>query len=321
MTPRLLALDWGTTRLRATLVDDQGMPLDVRSAESGILKVRDARFEAALESLCSDWLDQYPIPIIASGMIGSRQGWLEAPYLDSPASPSSASPALRPIALERGRTLHLIPGVRTLSPTGMDDVMRGEETQIWGADLSEPSVLVLPGTHSKWVLCGSNHSIEMFRTWMTGELYSVLSTHSILGRLMNDGASPAAFELGVRRALDEPDALSALLFSVRSAGLLARLQADELPDYLSGLLIGSEVAAAARIFLADQQSPATSGRAPPRPSFGARSPVRLIGDSALCARYATAMTIARIESVTLPEDLASRGAWRLARAAGLLETT
>jgi 2-dehydro-3-deoxygalactonokinase len=199
---RLIALDWGTSNLRASLLTDDGVVLETRSAPGGVMAVPERRFEAALMTLAGDWIAQHRCPLIASGMIGSRQGWQEAPYLECPAGLGAVASRLLRIDLQAGPTLHIVPGISCIGADGQDDVMRGEETQLWGADLPAGSVCVLPGTHAKWAWMGNGGSIGSFKTFMTGELYALLSQHSILGRLMRFGsAHPGAFDEGVQLGL------------------------------------------------------------------------------------------------------------------------
>ncbi|MBM3409510.1 MAG: 2-dehydro-3-deoxygalactonokinase [Betaproteobacteria bacterium] len=306
MGASLLALDWGSTNLRAGLLDQSGRTLAERQQAAGILQVPQRNFEQVLFALCGDWLQDPSVAIIASGMIGSRQGWVEAPYLATPITPTAAAQALTRIPLRGDRAVYLIPGIRSTvhdSTEHIDDVMRGEETQVWGADIEPGSIVVLPGTHSKWVHCGADGAIDRFQTWMTGELFAVLGQHSILGRLIEPGdPSEGAFTLGVQRTLAAPEALSTLLFSVRTAGLMSRIAPTALSDYLSGLLIGAEVASALRRFNVPREAAQLS----------------LIGEPSLCDRYARALAIAGVQAQTLPSGLAARGAWRLACAAGLI---
>ncbi len=299
MGAHLIAIDWGTTNLRATRLDATGRSLEVRSAAAGVLQVQDSAFEEALLALCGDWLQQGQCALIASGMIGSRQGWREAAYLHTPAGPEQAAAALLPVEMSSGQSLWIIPGVHHRHEDGVDDVMRGEETQIWGGDFGDGSMVVLPGTHSKWAGVDSTGRISGFRTWMTGELYSVLLQHSILGRLAKEGESSESFALGVQRGLGQPGDLTALLFSVRTAGLMGRLDADCLPDYLSGLLIGAELASGMSLLPNTRK-------------------IELIGEPALCARYARAAELAGLTSRNAPPGLAARGAFKVARLAGLV---
>lgn len=310
MSRRLIALDWGTTNLRASLFTTGPDISETRSAQSGILQIADRGFEGALIDLCYDWMTADTV-LLASGMVGSRQGWHEAPYLQTPAGPAEAAQALAPVRMSNGMTVWLVPGIRHVDNARVDDVMRGEETQIWGDSPGDTRMLILPGTHSKWVNCAASGSIVGFRTWMTGEMFSVLSSHSILGRLMRQGPFSAdGFDLGVRRGFEAPEQLGRLLFSVRTAGLMQRLPAEGLADYLSGLLIGAEFGAARSCFGLQP----TTDRSTHTPTV----PLRLIGEASLCERYARAATLAGFDAVVAPPALAARGAWRIAQHAGLI---
>jgi 2-dehydro-3-deoxygalactonokinase len=301
-TPRLIALDWGTSNLRASLLGPGGALLDRRAGSDGVMAVPSGAFEAALRALCGDWLDAGSVPIVASGMVGSRQGWVEAPYLDAPATLAHAARRLTPVALAGDRWLHIVPGVQGTGADGQPDVMRGEETQVWGAALPDGTVCVLPGTHSKWVWTGTGGAIDRFATYLTGELYAVLVQHSILGRLMAPGTgSPDAFAAGAALGLAEPAHLSHLLFTVRTNGLTGRFAPGELPDFLSGLLIGAEV-----------------GSALARPDGPRPVSVVLLGEASLVARYAVALRAAGVAVQRAPDDVTPRGQWRVAVAAGLV---
>ena len=297
----LIAIDWGTSNLRAALLDAEGRTLDARGAPGGVMAVPERRFAEALAPLVSDWLAAAPLPLIASGMIGSRQGWQEAPYLPCPARLADAARRLTRVALPGGATLNIAPGLQCAAAHGHADVMRGEETQLWGAALAAGRCCVLPGTHSKWAWMGESGAIERFATSMTGEFYALLTRHSILGRLMQlpGGERPAAFEQGVRIGLDQHARLLHAVFAARTAGLMGELAPEALPDFLSGLLIGAEIGG--------------------MQVLSAQREVTLLGDDALCARYAAALGVAGIASTRAAEGATTRGQWLLAQAAGLLE--
>ncbi len=298
--PRLIALDWGTSNLRASLLGEGGRVLETRAAAGGVMAVPDRRFADALLALCGDWIDAHRVPLIASGMIGSRQGWQEAPYLECPAGLADAAARLTRVPVAGDVVMHIVPGLHVVGPDGLDDVMRGEETQLWGADLAAGRCAVLPGTHSKWAWLGEGGQVTAFRTCMTGELFALLSLHSILGRLMvPGGASPPAFEQGVRQGLAAPDQLLHALFSNRTAGLMDRMPGEALPDHLSGLLIGAEIGGAVR--------------------RGVVEPLALIGDEALCGRYEVALSLAGLASERVAAGATTRGQWLVAEVAGLLE--
>ncbi len=301
-TSSLIAIDWGTSNLRASLLDADGRILETRAAAGGVMAVKDRLFAESLLTLCGDWIDQRRGALIASGMIGSRQGWKEAAYLDCPAGLDEAATQLTRVEVRPGVQLHIVPGLTCVGADGEHDVMRGEETQLWGADLAPGSCCVLPGTHAKWAWIGSGGRVDRFATYMTGELYGLLTQHGILGRLMTFGHSaPDAFEAGVRLGLAHAGNATHAIFAARTAGLMGRIAAEGLPDYLSGILMGVEIAGASL--------------------GGAPSSVVLLGDDALCARYATALALAGIASTRADDGATTRGQWRVAQRAGLLGGT
>ncbi|AGH49661.1 MULTISPECIES: 2-dehydro-3-deoxygalactonokinase [Sphingomonas] len=233
-----IGVDWGTSNLRVWRFDEAGAVIGHRSGGKGIAAVTDGDFAGQLAPLIGDWADG-ATPIILGGMVGSRNGWLEVPYVACPADPAAIGGGAIPVETDLGPAW-IVPGLSHLAPTGLHDVMRGEEVQIAGAGVMD-GIVALPGTHSKWARLGGG-TVLSFRTFMTGELFAVLKVHSLLGRLMVEGpADEAAFLAGVRRSLADP-ALSGLLFSVRTEGLFGGIPPEGLADYLSGLLIGAEVA-------------------------------------------------------------------------------
>ena len=270
--------------------------LDQRSEPLGILRVPRGDFAGVFETVTSGWRAHDPdLPTIASGMIGSAQGWLEAPYVDVPADVGTVARAL---ATEPRSGLRIVPGLaqRGAAP----DVMRGEETQLFGAmtgssALARGGTVVLPGTHSKWARIAGGR-IEGFRTYMTGELFAVLRDHSILGRL-SDPATPLAvtpgpaFMRGVRVA-GEGAGIASILFTARAAVLVGDLPAADSVEYLSGLLIGDEV-----------RSALAAGERP-------RS---IIGERSLCDRYAAALRALGAGEVEALGDTAPAGLWHIGR--------
>lgn len=299
MSAALIALDWGTTSLRGWLIAGDGTILDRRAGGPGILAVGDNDFAAAHRAFVAGWS---PVPAIASGMIGSKQGWIEAPYVACPGGFADLAPGLRGIG---DGALRIVPGVAWQVAGVAPDVMRGEETQIFGAlDAHDASGLfILPGTHSKWARVTGGRIVS-FATFMTGEIFAVLRQHSILGRLMAPGAMPdlnaAAFEAGAEVGLHHGEELLHRLFEVRTLGLFERLSASDAPSYLSGLLIGAEIAAALhRESVAD-------------------APPTLIGARPLCAAYQRVLVAQGITARIADEDVTPRGLWRIARAAGMI---
>lgn len=245
MTGRLIALDWGTSSFRAYLLGADGSVLQRRSAASGILSVQDGRFDAAMEAVIGDW--PASLPVIASGMITSRQGWVEVPYVVCPADVTGLAAGLASRTSERGRALHFVPGMSCRSADGVPDVMRGEEVQVFGASAGGRELFVAPGTHSKWIDCDSG-AITGFASYMTGEVYAVLRQHSILGRLMTEVMEDeAAFLRGAKAGLQDPQGLLHKLFSARTLGLFGEIKESSLASYLSGLLVGAETGHAAAL--------------------------------------------------------------------------
>lgn len=297
--PQLIGLDWGTTSCRAYLIGAGGV-LARTDNGPGILRVENQAFGAALDAMIGPWTAAHGrLPVLLSGMIGSRQGWAETAYAHCPAGARDIVRALTAVE-HRGHTVWIGPGLSTEND-GMPDVMRGEEMQIFGALAQsdrDDGLFLLPGTHSKWAEAERGRIVS-FRTFMTGEVFGALRQHTILGRLMRDAApDAAAFAHGVREgaALDGAGALLNRLFATRTYGLTDRLPDTALSDYLSGLLIGAEVADATR----------RGGNA-----------VTIIASPALAARYAEALRLLGCPSTLAPEDCVAAGHWRIARAAGL----
>lgn len=296
--PALIAVDWGTSSWRGALLDASGRVIEERAAQRGILGVAPGAFETTWRELCAGWLDDPALPCLISGMAGSRQGWVEAPYAPCPAGFAELAASVIWIDVPEGRRLGMAPGLSAMHD-GLPDVMRGEEVQIFGAarllGLSE-GLFVLPGTHSKWARLADSQ-VTGFHTRMTGELYALLRGQSILSRLMpsaqTDEFDEAAFRRGVRTAQDG-DVLS-LLFSARTLGLFSQMAAQALPSYLSGLLIGEE-------FRAAQHQQATG-------------PIVLVGSDALVRSYACAATELALPVATPPAHATWAGLSMLARAA------
>ncbi len=281
----MIGVDWGTTSLRAFRIGSTGAVRARRELKRGILNVENGRFAEMLREVVGDWIADGETRILLSGMIGSRQGWQEAPYLPCPASAADLAGAVERVRFD-GAEVRLVPGVSARDEAGVPEVMRGEETQIVGAlgDLRGNAIACLPGTHSKWVTVEDGR-ITGFTTHMTGESFAALRGHTILGRMMRDGSTdPAAFARGVARAAD-PGGLLHHLFGVRALGLFGELADDAAASYLSGLLIGHEVRAAMR-----------SGMA-----------VHLIGAPELCALYERAIKQCGGTGHLRDQDAAARG--------------
>jgi 2-dehydro-3-deoxygalactonokinase len=242
----VIAVDWGTSSFRAYRLDAQGGIAERRESAGGILRVRGGDFAAALQAEVGDWLAAAPDALVVmSGMIGSRQGWREVPYVTCPAEPEEIAAGLERVDWGEGEAW-IVPGLLDESRPGQPDVMRGEETQVLGALAALPNgggLVCLPGTHSKWVRVESG-VLQSFATYMTGEVFDLLQGHSILSRLMTKGAVAVDrwFLEGV--AVGQGGGLLNRLFSARSRALTGDLPEDAVRSYLSGLLIGDELASA-----------------------------------------------------------------------------
>jgi 2-dehydro-3-deoxygalactonokinase len=327
MLAQLIALDWGTTSLRAYKLAAGGVVLEQRALSSGIMqlpktpRVINGRecadgFELAFDEACGDWLDAQPdLPVIACGMVGSAQGWREAAYCETPANVANLGNSLQTVVSLRGTRVHIVPGV--IQRSRLPNVMRGEETQVLGVLQNLPIeagadlLIGLPGSHSKWVDVVDG-CITHFDTFMTGEVFAVLSEHSILGRTLKQGATfdALAFDRGAQVALSADGELGVLstLFSARTLGLTGELSPTAQADYLSGLMIGHELAALATV----QRRRRNNLNLPS---------IILIGNAQLCARYSRALDACGFANVTLAEQATERGLWQLALAAGLIDTS
>lgn len=268
--PDWIAADWGTTALRVWAMAGDRM-LEARASDEGMGKLGPGQFEPALLRLIADWLPAAagPLPVIACGMVGARQGWSEASYRPVPCPPLGA-PFHRVVPQDGRLALYILPG---LSQSDSADVMRGEETQIAGFLAAEPGfegVLALPGTHNKWVAVAAGR-VTRFQTCMTGEMFALLAGQSVLRHGLGQGWDAAAFSEAVAEASAHPETLMTQLFALRARGLLQGYSGDAARARLSGLLIGAELAAT-------------------RPLW-AGQPVALIGAGALSQSYATALAV------------------------------
>ncbi|MGN2252988.1 2-dehydro-3-deoxygalactonokinase [Frateuria sp. GZRe12] len=301
MNTPLVGLDWGSTRLRAYRFDEAGHVAATRALPWGSRQLPAGGFAEAFAQAVEGWPHA---PVLACGMVGSRGGWREAPYLDTPCRLDALGGALTSVDAPDGRTVHIVPGLR--DPAG-PDVMRGEETQVAGV-LAQPSPpigevrLLMPGTHSKWVHV-SDGSVTGFTTVMTGELFALLRGYSVLGAGLPDGgADEEAFALGVAAARTSGAAGGlSRLFSARALMLEGALAPASVADFLSGLLIGDEL----RMALA-------AGWATPA------APVQLVGEDALCARYLQAAPAFGLTLQPTSGAPAASGLWQVATTAGLL---
>lgn len=246
--PDWIAVDWGTTHMRAWAMAADGRDLDQHHCDQGMGGLTPEEFEPVLRDALSRWELPATCPVIACGMVGSRQGWVEAPYQSAPC-PARTQLVSAPVT-GGGLDVQILAGVSQASPA---DVMRGEETQIAGFLHLNPNwdgVICLPGTHTKWVQVSAGEIVS-FQTFMTGEVFGLLSSQSILRHSVGDDWSNEDFITGINAVISRPEALAAKLFSLRAEGLLGD-GADSTTARLSGMLIGAELAAAKPYWLGQQ---------------------------------------------------------------------
>lgn len=296
MTPDWIAVDWGTSNLRAWAMGPNGV-LASGSADDGMGKLAKAEFEPALLRLIAPWLGAGAMPVIACGMVGARQGWMEAPYRTVPCAPVASGELMLVPTVDPRLQMMIAPGLSQAKPA---DVMRGEETQIAGALALLPKfdgVFCLPGTHSKWAHVSAGEVVS-FQTFMTGEMFALLSQQSVLRHGMaGEGSDEAAFAQGLADAMQRPERISARLFTLRAEGLLDALSPAAARSRLSGLLIGLELAAAKPYWLGQR--------------------IALIGAEALSTRYAAALAAQGASAETLDATACTLAGLTAAR--GLLQ--
>jgi 2-dehydro-3-deoxygalactonokinase len=250
-TAAFIAGDWGTTHLRLSLCAADGTVLETTSGP-GIGQI-DGEFPILFAQLIAPWATRQPdLPTVLCGMVGSTLGWLNVPYVSCPAQPATIAQSMAAIA---GHRVLIAPGLTCRNRHDAPDVMRGEETQILGAIDLEPSLsqgrhlLCLPGTHTKWVVLDDG-VVREFLTAATGELFALIKQHSVLVRAREGDVDAAAtFDRALDHVRQYPQsALAHLLFECRSRQLGNELSAADAPHFLSGLLIGQDVAAALALF-------------------------------------------------------------------------
>lgn len=269
-----LAVDWGSTHLRAWRID-RGICTARLIKPWGVTRLAGRTAESVFNQYLAPMRCEQSLAIYMAGMIGSERGWQVVDYLACPQPLNRLGQHLYRVTEQ----LWIVPGLKMA-----DNVMRGEETLLLGAVQSDTrQCLILPGTHSKWVLT-ENAVVQRFSTALTGELRHLLLTHSLLGQgLPAQRESLAAFDAGGEQGQRQP-ALVASLFSVRANRLLGSLAPDQVSDYLSGLLIASEIATL-------------------RPQF-ADMPVTLVASNPLAARYRRLLARQGIASEELSAETA-----------------
>ncbi len=289
----MIAINWGTSNFRAWKVDAGGKVEDERSSGRGAMLVSPGKFYDALIAEVGDWVSAGESRVLMSGMVGARTGWKEAPYVTVPASLEQIVTAVIKIPVDSGNSIdaRIVPGLIGSDENGVPEVMRGEETEIFGSSV-EAAVsnhVCLPGTHTKWVRV-EGETVAGFSTSMTGDLYKAIREGTILRASTQQDASDAdAFLLGVARSRQAGE-LAHHLFGVRTLVLTGALKEESASSYLSGILIGHEVKA----------------------NTQKGEPVHLVGELALCKLYAMALGACGVDSTMEPEGAALRGLLRIA---------
>jgi len=292
---QLLAVDWGTSSLRGARLAADGSVQEERAFDRGVLKVAAGEFAAVFKKHFGDWMAAPETLCLISGMAGSRQGWIEAPYCKCPAGLQDLTRQLTWVPYAGNGRVAIVPGL-SCEIAGIPEVMRGEEVQVFGGMQllgMQDGLLVLPGTHSKWVRVRGGR-IQFFSTVMTGEFYALLREHSILARTLpmgDDELDTAAFDQGVALAL-RGTSLLRTAFSVRTLALFERMPANLLSSYLSGLVIGEELRSQ---------------------SFDGEWQVVLIGAGQLAQRYERALARRGVTARRVGSEATWRGLWAVAQ--------
>ncbi len=310
MSASLIAIDWGSTNCRAALLDGAGGIVERQDGGAGIFERGAAIFAEQLRDIVMPWRSQHAdLPVILSGMIGSRDGMIEVPFVHCPASPAHIADTLHKIDTSILERCWIVPGVQGLTPDDVADVMRGEEVQAIGL-LDQPGwesgsgLVILPGTHSKWLLLREGE-IFRFATAASGELFATLNSLGSLAPLLKDSPETDfdrdVFRKGLTHARQR-GGLPHHLFNLRARAVLREISRSELRTRLSALLIGHELEEMLAMFPAAMR-------------------VAVVGSEALGHIYCEALAARGAEATWYSGDeTAARGMLRLAHAAGILET-
>lgn len=302
--PLCIAVDWGTSNLRAYLLDQNGKIYEQRESDKGILNVAPNQYESVLTDFVGDWFAD-GLPVLMAGMVGSRTGWKEVPYQNCPVALDDLSQHLEWLETNLPGPVAIVPGLQGRGLSGCNDVMRGEETQLVGVldllqeqDEREDVLCCLPGTHCKWVRI-ENGQIRQFSTTFSGELFAQINQDSSLTRGLpeTNTFNESAFQLGLKTSQQEGGLLHHL-FSARSNYINEELAAEQVRDYLSGIIIGHDVQSMLAAIKTTQQKSET---------------VYLVGSQKLCNRYACALETAGLQHKFIEaSDATIRGLKRLA---------
>lgn len=287
-----IAIEWTSAAFHAWHLQADGAVIAEHKSAAGVNTVTPGAFESTLRAEIGPWLADAQA-IMLSGMVTSRTGWVESPFVMVPAAASDLLGQAVRRDLPGLPPLHFLPGVARLDP--VPDVMRGEEMAIFGIEGTLPPLVVLPGAHSKWVRTDGARIIDI-ATYMSGEILNLLRRDSLVSRLIPASyePQPAAFERGVLMAQDKaalPGGVLQRIFSARSLVLFDRLKPKEIADYLAGMIIGSEIAEA----LASAERP---------------SVVHVLGQTPIATSYRNALKLLEIDSPEV-ESSAARGFARL----------
>lgn len=296
-----IAVDWGTSNVRVWGISASGDPVFSSESDKGMGRLTPDEYPAVLAELLSDHISeiQSPLDVVICGMAGAKQGWGEAPYLETPADlhELGTRAIVPPIQSYRLRP-RILSGVCQKQP-GHEDVMRGEETQVLGLLALKPGfsgTVCMPGTHSKWVKVEGGKVLS-FSTAMTGELYSLLTNHSVLRHSLQGELEGPDLEEGISAGLSEgteaPHLLTGNLFKVRAAALLSGKKPDWCAGYLSGLLVGAEVAG--------------------HKDWIGAAPLPLVGSARLSRLYAKALELLGVKTETIDATKATLAGLSAAR--------
>lgn len=293
---RFVGVDWGTSSLRAYLIDKNGQIVEQTGGAHGIANCN-GDFEETLMRYVGQWVRDWGIrDIVMSGMITSKHGWVETPYLPIPVSRQTLVDALAHRQTAEGLDLWFAPGLRLDQDSQTVDVIRGEETQVLAcmADGPEQQLIVLPGSHSKWILVRGGQ-IAWFSTFLTGELFAAIAEHTLLRTTLLQSPSEAQLREGIALGWSDSRLLGGLLhklFTLRVRGLFAP-EGGVSRDLLTGLVLGTEI------------KEATAQLGSPLP------PVTVIGRTELARHYILALEVAGIEGRLGPENAAAEGLHQL----------
>ncbi len=284
----MIAINWGTSNFRAYKVDAAGNVEAARSSSRGAVSVEPGNFLGALMTEVGDWINTGESRVLMAGMVGARNGWKEAPYVSVPATEEQIVNAV--VRVEAARLdARIVPGLKGADANGIPEVMRGEETELFGSNFEQTVHVCLPGTHTKWVRM-EGRSVAAFSTSMTGDLYKAIREGTILRTCTQNAPNDRdGFAAGVARSKQAGD-LAHHVFGVRTLVLTNALKEECASSYLSGLLIGHEVKGMAH---EGQQ-------------------IHLVGDVALCEWYRAALCAYGAQATVEPDGAALRGLLRIA---------